>query len=103
MFEGNVADKSVGIFITNNSNVVFHNADMKFSNNKPLNNGGAFHIKNNSDVTFKRNCTIMIEGNQATFGGGVMFEGNPEAVINNNIAKRGGAIYIKDISNVVRI
>ena len=103
LFEGNVADESGGIFITNNSNVVFYNADLKFSNNQALNNGGALHIKNNCDLTFKGNCTVMIEGNKATSGGGlyvsnnsvVTFEGNSLITINSSIVtKYGGGLSV---------
>ena len=109
LFKGNLADKSGGIFITNNSNAQFYNSYMKFSNNKALNNGGAFHIQNNSDVTFKGNCTVTMEGNQATSGGGlyvsnnsdVTFEGNSLITINSSIAtKYGGGLSVMHNSKV---
>ena len=45
LFEGNVADISGGILITNNSNVVFHNSDIKLSKNTVMHNGGLFIFK----------------------------------------------------------
>ena len=64
LFEGNVADKSGGILITNNSYVVFHNSlvsDIKLSKTTAKHNGGAFHIQNNCNITFKGSCMVTIK------------------------------------------
>ena len=101
LFKGNMADESGGIFITNNSNVIFHNSDMIFSNNKALYNGGALHIQEISNVKFEGNCTVTIKNNQAVSGGGfyvsnnsdVKFEGISKLVINDNKAKLNGEMH----------
>ena len=107
LLKGNVADESGGVFITNNSNVVFHNSDMIFSNNKALYNGGALHIQSNSNVTFEGNLKATVINNRALRGGFIyinssnfVFGGNSSVVIDNNKADYGGAIYIKKIASV---
>ena len=109
LFKGNVADESGGVLFTNNSNVVFHNSDMIFSNNKALNNGGALHIQNNSSVTFKGSCTVAIKSNQAISGGGiyisdnsdVTFEGSSSITISDNKGINiGGGLFIRRNSKV---
>ena len=107
LLKGNVADESGGIFITNNSNVVFHNSDMIFSNNKALIYGGALHIQNNSNVTFEGNLEATVINNQASRGGFIyinnsnfVFGGNSSVVIDSNKAKLGGAIYTQEITSV---
>ena len=108
LFKGNVGHESGGIFITNNSNIIFHNSDATFSSNKAY-NGGALHIKDNSNVTFKGNCTLIIKSNKATFGGGlyvsnnsyVTFEDQSLITINDSEAREyGGGLCIRHNSKV---
>ena len=103
LFKGNVGDESGGMFIANNSNVVFHNSDIKFCNNTAVHNGGAFHIQVNSNLIFEGNGTITIKSNQATYGGGlyvsnnsnIIFGGNSSITISDNIGtKCGGGLSI---------
>ena len=110
LLKGNIADKSGGVFITNHSNVMFLESDIKFSSNKALGNGGTLHIEDNSHVTFEGNSTAEINNNQAKSGGaiyivnssGVKFEGNTTIKIVNNQAKdNGGAIHISKSSLAV--
>ena len=84
LFKGNVGDESGGIFITSNSNVVFHNSYTNFSDNKALNNGGALHIQNSSNVTFKGSCTVTIKSNQAIHGGGIYISNNSDVTFEDN-------------------
>ena len=110
LFQGNVANTAGGgIFISNYTNVIFHNAHLEFTYNEAL-NGGALHIDGNSDVTFEGNSTVTISNNYATHSGGalyiisfshVTFKGNSTVTINNNIANfDGGASFIAFYSDV---
>ena len=108
-FRGNIGNECGGVFITNNSNVLFHNSYTKFSNNKALNSGGAFHIQDNSNVTFEGSCKVTIKSNQAVYGGGlfvsdnstVIFEGNSLITINDSkVKKYGGGLIILHNSEV---
>ena len=110
LFKTNVANEGGGMFITNNSNIIFHNSDVNFTHNIALNNGGALYIQDNSNVTFEESCTLTINSNQAGSGGAfhifgnscITFAGNTAATINNNSAlKYGGVLYIKYNSEVV--
>ena len=109
LFEGNTANESGGIFITNHSNVIFHKSDAKFNKNKALGNGGAFHIEDNSDVSFSGDSTFTINDNNATYGGALYIvnnsnftcEGNSTVTINSNKASvYGGALSVYDNSGV---
>ena len=81
LFEGNVADKSGGILITNNSNV-FHNSlisDIKLSKNTAMHNGGLFIFKIIViHITFKGSCMATIKRNQAVYGGGLYILNNSD-------------------------
>ena len=110
LFKTNVANEGGGMFITNNSNIIFHNSNVNFTHNIALNNGGALYIQDNSNVTFEESCTLTINSNQAGSGGAfhifgnscVTFVGNTAVTINNNSAiKYGGVLYIKYNSEVV--
>ena len=108
LIKGNIVDLSGGIFITNHSNVIFLKSDIKFSNNRALDNGGALNIEDNSHVTFEGNSTAVINNNQAKSGGALyiakssvaIFKGNSTLQINNNIATNGGAVYVEQNSSV---
>ena len=110
LFQGNIANESGGIFITNHSNVIFHKADAKFIKNKALGNGGAIHIEDNSDVSFREDSTVTINDNEAIYGGAlyignnsnVTFEGNSTVTINSNtVTVHGGAFCVFDNSGVI--
>ena len=109
LLEGNVADESGGIFITNNSNVVFHNSDIKLSNNTAMHNGGAFHIQNNCKVTFKGSCIVTIKNNKATLGGGLYVSSNSDITFEDDSlitigdskgTEFGGGLYVWHNSKV---
>ena len=108
LFEGNEANSGGGIFITNHSNIVFQNSDVKFASNQALNDGGALFIEN-SNITFKGSSIVTAISNQALrFGGAfyigdnsdVTFEANCTVVVNNTQARHGGAIFIINNSDV---
>ena len=110
LFKGNTANESGGIFITNHSNVIFHKSDAKFNKNKALGNGGAFHIEDNSDVSFSGDSTFTINDNNATYGGALYIvnnsnftcEGNSTVTINSNRATvYGGALSVFNNSGVM--
>ena len=108
LFEGNEANSGGGIFITNQSSVVFQKSDIKFVNNKALYDGGALYIEN-SDIIFNKSI-VTANSNQAMRYGGalyigdnsdVAFEANCTVTINNSQSMRhGGAIFIATNSNV---
>ena len=109
LFEGNEANSGGGIFITNHSNIVFQNSDVKFTNNnKAVLDGGALFIEN-SNITFKGSSIVTAINNQALRHGGafyigdnsnVTFEANCTVTVNNTQARHGGAIFIINNSDV---
>ena len=143
-FFKNTAENGGGIFISNYSNVTFHKgATVNFTSNTAKSNGGAIFITNHSSIIFKDhlidnqlydywnyqlkyfepvtgtlcinscstatyegNSTVKFNNNSAKHGGAlcikdssVTFKGNSTVTFNNNNADYGGAVYIKD-SNV---
>ena len=108
MFEKNKVSNGGGMFITNHSNIMFKNSEVKFINNTATDYGGALYISQNSNVTFKGNSTVTINNNHADYGGAlyithnsnVTFEGNSTVTINDNQADYGGALSIWDNSDV---
>ena len=76
LFKGNVANEGAGIFITNNSNIVFHKSHANFSHNTALYDGGALYIQDNSNVIFEESCTVTVNSNQTASGGAFYIFGN---------------------------
>ena len=108
VFDGNEVNNGGGIFITNQSSVVFENSEIKFINNKALHDGGALYVQN-SDVIFKNNSIVIINSNQARYGGGlyivdncdITFDENSTVTIYNNQAyDDGGALGIENNCDV---
>ena len=108
LFKGNKVQSGGGIFITNQSSIIFQNSVMKYISNEAVYKGGALYIQN-SDIIFY-NCTMTASHNHARIGGAfyirynsnVTFEENSTISINNNQADiSGGALYIRKNSNVL--
>ena len=104
-----IAENKGGIFITDDSNVIFHkNAKVIFKNNRANNRGGAMIVQYNSTVTFEGNSAVSFNNNSAYYGGAmyvnsnstVTFEGSSAVTFNDNSAYYGGAMYVDSNSTV---
>ena len=112
VFYKNTAENGGGIFISNYSNVTFHkSATVNFTSNTAKSNGGAIFITDHSNIIFEDhlidNLLLDDEWNNQMkyFESGTLcisscstaiYKGNSAVTFNNNRAKHGGALYIKD-------
>ena len=109
LIENNIAESGAGIYISDNSTVVFdENSNVKFINNSVNHCGAAILTKQFSNVIFKQNSTITFQDNKATRGAiyckdnsNVTFKGTCEVTFSSNLATQyGAAIYSSDNSHV---
>ena len=116
-FQNNTAYRGAGIYIGDNSIVIFdRNSDVKFIHNSARNYGGA--IYSNGNLLFKDNSNTVFSNNNAFEGGAVYsdylgtvyFEDKSTTVFSNNIvsswggaigSNHGSTISFKDISTTV--
>ena len=108
LFNGNVGNRSAGIFINNQTKMTFQKSYIEFINNKAL-YGGALCIAKKSNSIFEGNCIVTFNNNIATYNGGALyiennsdlkFDENSTVTINNNQADQGGALYVMVNSNI---
>ena len=108
-FENNMAENGAGIYISNNSTVIFDKlSGGKFINNSVVHNGAAIFLFNHSTVIFEQNSLLTFHDHRATNGtvyskasSNVMFKGNCEVTFSSNSATQyGAAIYSADNSHV---
>ena len=94
-FENNVADNGAGIYISDNSTIIFsEDSIVKFNNNTAIN--GTIYAKTSSNVTFKANCEVTFSNNSATHYGAAIYsvanshvkfmENSKVTFINNDIS-----------------
>ena len=99
MFENNVAENGVGIYISKYCNVTFgNNANVKFINNSANHNGAALFISDHSSIIFESNSRVEFNDNKATNGtiyseasSNVIFQTTSEVTFNSNSATQCGA------------
>ena len=108
LLNGNIGNRSAGIFINNETKITFHKSYIEFINNKAL-YGGSLCIAKKSNSIFEGNSIVTFNNNIATYNGGALYiEDNSDlkfdeistVTISNNQANYGGAIYIRDNSNI---
>ena len=108
-FENNVAENGGGIYISDNSTVIFdENSSAKFINNSVNHNGAAIFVTHHSYVIFDQSSTVTFTDNKATNGivyckasSNVTFKGTCEVTFSSNSATQyGAAIYSSDNSHV---
>ena len=100
LFQNNRAYHGTGIYISDNSTVIFgRNSDVEFIQNSADQYGGAIYC--NGTLLFTNDSTTVFSNNDADGGGAVFsdvgsaisFEDNSITVFSNNNALLGGAIY----------
>ena len=109
LFENNIAENSAGIFINDNSTVIFdESSNAKFINNAVNNNGAAIFLTHLSYVIFDQNSVVTFTDNKAINGivysedsANVIFKGTCEVTFSSNSATQyGAAIYSSYNSHV---
>ena len=109
MFENNVAENGAGIYISDNSTVIFdETSSAKFINNSVNHNCAAVYLTHHSYVIFDQSSTVTFTDNKATNGivycevsSNVTFKGTSEVIFSSNSATQyGAAIYSSDNSLV---
>ena len=101
LIENNIAESGAGIYISDNSTVIFdENSTVKFINNSVDHNGSAIFTNYFSNVIFEQNSTIKFQNNKATRGtiysennSSISFENNSFTLFTNNVADYGAAIF----------
>ena len=101
LIENNIAESGAGIYISDNSTVIFdENSTVKFINNSVDHDGAAIFTNHSSNVIFDQNSTIKFQNNKATRGtiysennSSISFENNSFALFTNNVADYGAAIF----------
>ena len=109
LIENNIAESGAGIYINNNSTVIFdENSNVKFINNSVDHNGAAIFTNDFSNVIFEQNSIMTFQDNKATRGtiyckdnSNVTFKSANEVTFSGNLATQyGAAIYSSDNSHV---
>ena len=109
LFENNEADNGAGIYISDNSTVLFdESSNAKFINNSVDHNGAAIYLTSHSDVVFDHNSIVTFTDNKATnaivyceASSDVTFKGTSEVTFSSNSATQyGAAIYSTNNSHV---
>ena len=104
-FTNNTAVNGSAIHCSYNGSISFENNSItEFINNTATENGGAiyFDVRYNSSVIFQDNSTTKFTNNTAGDYGGAIYssnasissKNNSHIEFNNNVATRGGAIYL---------
>ena len=108
LIENNIAESGAGIYISDNSTVIFdENSTVKFINNSVDHNGAAIFTNHFSNVIFEQNSTITFQDNKATRGTiyckdncNVIFKATCEVTFSSNLATQYGAAIYSDNSHV---
>ena len=110
LFDSNVANNGAGIYINNQSSVIFgENSDVKFINNLVVHSGAAIFVNNQSSVLFDNNSIGAFINNEAINGiiyraevsSNITFKAICNVTFSNNSATQYGAsIYSTDNSHI---
>ena len=101
LIENNIAESGAGIYISDNSTVIFdENSAVKFINNSVDHNGAAIFTNHSSNVIFEKNSMVKFQNNKATRGtiysennSSISFENNSFTLFTDNAADYGAAIF----------
>ena len=109
LFKNNVAENGDGIYIIDQSAVIFdESSNAKFINNSVDHSGAAIYLTYHSNVIFDQNSIVTFTDNKATNGtvysdasSNVTFKRTCEVIFNSNSATQyGAAIYSSDNCHV---
>ena len=109
LFDSNVANNGAGIYINNQSSVIFgENSDVKFINNLVVHSGAAIFVNNQSSVLFDNNSMGVFINNKATNGiiyaevsSNITFKAICNVTFSNNsVTQYGASIYSIDNSHI---
>ena len=109
LFKNNVAKNGAGIYISDNSTVIFdESSNGKLINNSVEHNGAAIFLTRHSNIMFEQNFIGTFTENKATngtvyseVGSNVTFKGTHEVTFFRNLVTQyGAAIYSSDNSHV---
>ena len=109
LFKNNIAENGAGIYISDNSTVVFgDNSNVKFINNSVDHNGSAIFMNSHSSVAFEQNSIATFNDNKAISGtiysednSNIIFKATSHVMFNSNsVTQYGAAIYSFDNANV---
>ena len=110
LFSNNIATDGAGIYITNQSTVIFgENSDVAFAENIADNRGSAIFVQNYSSILFDQNSKVKFHNNNATNGtvysetsSNVTFKATCEVIFSSNSASQfGAAVHSFDNSHIV--
>ena len=111
LLDSSVAEDGPGIYVYDNSTVIFDtNSNVKFVNNKAYRNGAAIWISNYSGITFEHNSAVTFNDNFAYYHGTIYSEANSNVIfkdacevtfLGNFARQRGSAICSFGNSSVI--
>ena len=110
LFENNVAENGAGIYLSDNSTVVFdETSNVKFNNNYVELSGAGIFLYNHSSIIFAQDSVVKFNDNKATNGtifskasSRVTFMATCEVTFKGNSATQyGAAIYSVENSHIV--
>ena len=110
LFENNVAENGAGIYLSDNSTVVFdETSNAKFNNNYVELSGAGIFLYNHSNIIFAQGSVVKFNDNKAINGtiysktrSNVTFMATCEVTFNGNSATQyGAAIYSDENSHIV--
>ena len=109
LFKNNIAENGAGMYISDDSIVVFgENSNVKFINNSVYHNGSAIFMNSHSSVIFEQNSTATFNNNKGISGtiysednSNITFKATSHVMFNSNsVTQYGAAIYSFDNSHV---
>ena len=100
LFDSNVAEDGAGIYIHDNSSIIFDkNSNVNFVNNHAFHSGAAIYLGSYSSVTFEQSSAVTFSNNKASSGtiystrSYVIFKETCQVTFNgNSTTQRGSAI-----------
>ena len=111
LFDSNVAEDGAGIYIHDNSTIIFdRNSNVKFVKNHAIRHGSAIWISNYSCIAFEHNSAVTFIDNTANYHGTIYSATNSYVIfkdacevtfIGNFARRRGSAIFSFDNSSVI--
>ena len=84
-FENNLAKQIAGVLYSVRSNIIFKgNSTITVNGNKATLHGGALHFENNSDVIFTDFTNVTFHHNRAICGGAILANGHSKVTVRGN-------------------
>ena len=109
LFSNNIATNGSGIYVTDNSTVMFgENSDVAFTENIANHKGSAIFLQTHSTILFGQNSKVIFRSNIATSAtvysetnSDVIFKGNCQVTFTgNSVTQYGAAIHSFDNSSI---